>query len=281
MSAAPIVKSAGGKTKLLPELVRRSPPRFENYIEPFFGGGALFFAIEPRRAVIGDRNADLAAMYQAIESRTLDVIKLLENMQIRHSAEFYGAVRDRWNSGCTAASPERAAEFIYLNKTCFNGLWRVNSHGQFNTPIGSYKSPAICDAPAIFAAAGALAGARIIAGDFRETMAAARSGDFVYVDSPYDGTFTNYTADGFSDSDQAELAFTVRTLAARGVQVMVSNSDTPRVRSLYAGMTIDVVKAGRSINSNGKGRVKVNEVIVTAGYERPAIKAPTRRAKGS
>ena len=280
MTAAPFIKSLGGKTELLPELIKRMPSRFENYYEPFLGGGALFFALSPKRAVLTDANADLMKTYRSVVDDVERVFMLLDDHRERHCKTYYYDARDLWNSQARRDDPDwTAAMFIYLNRTCFNGLWRVNRSGAFNVPIGRYKTPSIPDRRELLEASSMLSGCWLEWRDFRDAMKSPQAGDFVYCDPPYDGTFTAYTAGGFTDADQADLAFTARTLAARGVRIMLSNGDTPRIRALYAGMQIDVVKCARSVNSDGKGRGKVSEVIITAGYERPAIKAP-KRAKG-
>ena len=285
--ARPVVKYAGGKTRLVPELVARLPARFGRYFEPFAGGAALFFRLAPERAVLGDSNADLIAMYAALATRVDAVIRHLRRHRDRHGEAHYLATRARWNARAGDAA-DRAAMLLYLNKTCFNGLWRVNRAGEHNVPFGRY--PAFePDASNLRAAAAALAQAELRAGDFQAALYDARAGDLVYVDSPYDGTFGAYTTAGFGDAHQAELAFVVRTLAARGVMVMASNADTPRVRALYAGLRLDVVTCGRAISCDGGKRGAVDEVIVTAGYEpggpparetstqRPAMRAPQRR----
>lgn len=227
----------------------------------------MFFKLAPPVAMLGDRNHDLIATYRALAADRASVIRALKRHQQKHSAEHYYATRARWNDGRRTTAAARAAMFIYLNKTCYNGLWRVNRTGVFNVPIGRYSSPTICDADGLAAAAAALSQATLRSGDYREILADARRGDFAYIDPPYDGTFTGYTAKPFGPAEQAELAYTVRRLAERGVQVMTSNADTPRVRALYAGMRIDTVMCGRSINRDGRGRKGVPEVIVTAGYE--------------
>jgi len=271
--AAPVVKAAGGKTRLLGELVPRMPARFRRYYEPFAGGAALFFRLAPARAVLSDANADLMAVYRAIAEDVEAVIARLAQHRAAHAERHYYAIRDAWNRRDPAwPLVDRAAAFVYLNKTCFNGLWRVNRAGLFNVPLGRYADPAICVPEALRASAAALRGATLREGDYGAAIADARRGDFVYCDPPYDGTFGAYTADGFDDAAQAALAFAVRTLVARGCQVMVSNADTPRIRALYAGMRIDVVRCARAINCDGRGRGAVDEVIVTAGYE-PAITA--------
>ena len=166
---------------------------------------------------------------------------------------------------------DRAAAFIYLNKTCYNGLWRVNRGGAFNVPVGRYSDPPICVPDALTSAAIALARAELRHADFRDAVADARKGDFVYFDPPYDpvtktANFTSYTAGSFGDDHQRALAELARALVARGVRVMLSNSDTPFVRSLYRGLRVDRVKCARAINSDATRRGEVDEVVVTGGY---------------
>jgi DNA adenine methylase len=169
------------------------------------------------------------------------------------------------------STPERAAAFIYLNKTCFNGLWRVNRSGAFNVPIGRYTDPPICVPEALRAAQQVLSRAEIRRADYRTAVTDARAGDFLYFDPPYDpitptANFTSYTADAFGPDQQHELADTARALVAKGCRVMLSNHDTPFIRSIYKGMRIDRVKCSRAINSNAAKRGDVDEVIITAGY---------------
>lgn len=281
VSAGPVVKYAGGKTKLLPELLARMPARFGRYYEPFAGGAALFFRVAPERAVLGDVNAALIATYRAVADDVDAVTTLLD----RHAANWrrqgerhYLAMRAAWNRGA-GTRVERAAAFLYLNRTCFNGLWRVNRAGEFNVPMGRYENPLVGMAARVRAAAPALARAELRTGDYRAVLHDARRGDFVYLDPPYDGTFTAYSAEPFDHAAQAELAYEVRRLALRGVKVMVSNADTPRIRALYAGLRLDVVSCPRAINSDASGRGPVKEVIVTAGYDPAATaRADHRRA---
>lgn len=261
LRAGPIVKMPGGKTRLLPELLNRMPPITGRYYEPFAGGAALFFALAPEHAVIADANLDLVATYRAVASGVEAVIGELGRHREQHGAEHFAAVKRDWNRG--ARTP---AAFLYLNRTCFNGLWRVNRRGEFNVAFGAYRDPFGDIAARLRAAAPVLARAEIRAGSYVDTLADAGAGDVVYVDSPYDEGWCGYTAAGFTAADQAELAFTVRTLAARGVRVLVSNSDTPRVRALYAGLQIETVTCARSINCDAGGRGAVGEVIVTAGF---------------
>lgn len=255
----PIVKWAGGKTKLLDELLDRIPLH-DGYLEPFAGGLALFFRLAPELAVIGDSNPDLISMYWQIAGNVEAVIGELEQHARRHSRDHYYRVRSEWNGGASPSEAWRAAAFLYLNKTCFNGLWRVNKAGQFNVPIGS-GSPRICNPDALRAASVALSRAHIVVGDYRTTMQYARPGDLIYFDPPYDETFNGYTAEGVFD--QRALAATAADLVARGCHVLVSNSDTPLIRDLYAGWKIDTVRTRRAINSDGEGRGEIVELIIT------------------
>jgi DNA adenine methylase len=270
--AGPVVKWVGGKTKLLPELLARMPVRFGRYYEPFAGGAALFFRVAPERAVLADSNSDLIGLYTCLAGDVAGVTRRLEHHRAAHSEAHYYATRTRWNDReASWVSADRAATFIYLNKTCFNGLWRVNRAGAFNVPIGRYTDPPICVPQALRAASALLARAVLRCADYRAAIADARRGDFVYFDPPYDpvaptANFTSYTTDAFGAGDQRALADVARGLVGRGCQVMLSNSDTPFIRSLYKGFRIDRVKCGRAINSNAARRGEVDEVIITAGY---------------
>jgi DNA adenine methylase len=269
---APIVKWVGGKSKLLDELCARAPGTFERYFEPFLGGGALFFRLRPARASLSDRNEALIECYRAVRDEVDDVIDALVGHRVRHGREYYYETRDAWNAGMReATSAERAATFVYLNKTCYNGLWRVNSHGAFNVPMGRYERPAILDAAALRMAATALRGRDLHARAFDEVLDEAKAGDFVYFDPPYvpvgaTADFTSYTAGRFGLADQERLAGVFRALAHRGCAVMLSNSDTPVVRQLYAGFRIDRVWCSRAVNSRADRRGEVAEVIVTSRY---------------
>ena len=270
--ASPIVKWVGGKSKLLGDLIARMPKQYGRYYEPFVGGAALFFRLAPRRAVIADSNHDLIGLYSAVASNVDAVIRRLQHHRDNHDESHYYDMRARWNDRDASWSPpERAAAFIYLNKTCFNGLWRVNRAGAFNVPIGRYTDPPICVPDALRAAHQLLARAVIRHCDYRTAVADAKPGDLIYFDPPYDpvtttANFTSYTADSFGADDQRALADTARELASRGCHVMLSNSDTPFIRSIYKGFNIDRVKCPRAINSNAAKRGDVDELIITAGY---------------
>lgn len=270
MPASPIVKWVGGKAKLLPELRARLPKTIKRYFEPFVGGAALFFALEPKGAVLGDMNGALIDTYRAVAQGVEGIIPMLEMHRRAHKREaYYYEIRDIWNEGGWADDRgARAAAFLYLNKTCFNGLWRVNKSGEFNVPRGDYKDPKIFDADKLREASKVLAHAKLIEDGYGTTSSEAIKGDFVYFDPPYDpvsttSNFTSYTKDAFGKDQQKLLADHARMLAKRGVNVMLSNNDTPYVRSLYEDFCIDTVQCGRSINSKGDKRGKVNEVIIT------------------
>jgi DNA adenine methylase len=273
-TATPIIKWVGGKTKLLPELLARMPPSFERYYEPFAGGAALFFRVAPERALLADSNSDLIGLYAAVARDVDAVIARLERHRAAHDQRHYYDMRARWNEPGAAWDPaDRAAAFIYLNKTCFNGLWRVNRAGGFNVPIGRYADPPICVPETLRAAQAVLARATLRCADYRKAVEGAGRGDFVYFDPPYDpvtptANFTSYTADAFGPEQQRELADTAQKLVARGCRVMLSNSDTPYVRALYQerGFRIDRVKCTRAINSNAARRGEVDEVIAVGGY---------------
>src|SRR4051812_4013824 len=255
--ASPVVKWVGGKTKLLPELLLRMPERYGRYYEPFAGGAALFFRLAPKRAVLADFNHDLVGLYTAIAKDVNAVIRRLEMHREAHDESHYYETRERWNDREVSwSTPERAAAFIYLNKTCFNGLWRVNRSGAFNVPIGRYTDPPICVPDTLRAAQQVLSRAEIRRADYRQAVHDAKAGDFLYFDPPYDpvtptANFTSYTTSVFGADEQRKLADTARELVAKGCYVMLSNSDTPFIRSIYkTGFRIDRVKCSRAINSN-------------------------------
>jgi DNA adenine methylase len=273
MKATPIVKWAGGKTRLLPQLLARVPSGFRRYYEPFMGGAALFFACEPERAVLGDVNAALVGLYRTLVSDVDAVIDVLRAHKARHSdPEYYYDVRKRWNDPLMRSiwpDAKTAATFIYLNKTCFNGLWRENRSGEFNVPRGDYTNPTIVDDNGLRAASRSLSRAMITHATYVETTIDASNGDFVYLDPPYDplsgtSSFTAYAASPFGKAEQLVLADHARLLRDRGAFVMLSNNDTPFVRELYDGFEISTAPCGRSINSKASGRGKIDEVIITS-----------------
>lgn len=265
-AAAPFLKWVGGKTALLPELLKHVPARIRRYHEPFVGGGALFFAVRPRRARLSDDNGELIHCYRQVRD---DVYRVLDALA-RHVYErtHFEAIRALDPQRLDPA--ERAARLIYLNKTCFNGLWRVNRAGRFNVPFGRYKNPRFADPASLITASQALRGVEIEHAPFEEAIARAAPGDFVYLDPPYDPVsptagFASYTATGFGWEDQKRLARACIALNRRGVRFLLSNSATDRVRELYSGFEQRLVRAPRFINSRAEGRGAVDELLVFNG----------------
>jgi DNA adenine methylase len=265
--ARPVLKWAGGKTKLLPELINRIPANFERYHEPFVGGGALFFELIAQgkltTAFLSDVNQSLVDVYVALRDYVDEVIKTLK--QHRHDEDSYYAIRALKPDQLSL--PERAARIIYLNKTCYNGLYRENRAGEFNVPFGRYKNPTICDEPNLRAVSRVLQSVDIARHHFSTVLETAHPGDFVYFDPPYHpisttANFTSYNRNGFGEEDQIQLRDVFSELLQRGVKAMLSNSDTPFIRELYAGYTISRVYAPRAVNSKGTSRGKVAEVLV-------------------
>ena len=267
--AAPFVKWAGGKGRLLSQLRPLLPNGVEHmrHVEPFVGGGAMFFSRQPARAMLTDINPALVSTYAAIRDDVEEVIENLRRLASRHSKEGYYRVRERYNRGHRVCGSKRAAMFIYLNKTCFNGLHRVNRKGEFNVPVGSYKNPRILNEGALRAASGALEAAQLECTSFESLLENAKPGDFVYFDPPYEpvsqtASFTSYARDGFSQEDQMRLRDVYKELDRRGCKLMLSNSDVPFIRELYRDFHVDTVAAPRAINCNAKKRGKVSEVVV-------------------
>lgn len=275
--AQPFLKWAGGKGQLLAQYDRFFPTEhMRAYFEPFAGSGAVFFELRKRELfeqyALSDVNPELINCYAVVQKQVDALIEALRQHKIEHEQDahaHYYAVRDRDRDPAWAqASPvERAARMIYLNKTCYNGLWRVNSKGQFNVPMGRYARPDILSETRLRAASLALQDVDVNTQPFDAVLDCARAGDFVYFDPPYDplsstANFTGYSADSFGPDDQGQLAVTFRTLADRGCRVMLSNSDTDFVRGLYEGFRVETVTARRAINSKGGQRGQINEVVV-------------------
>jgi DNA adenine methylase len=262
----PFVKWAGGKRQLLPDLLRHAPPTFRRYYEPFVGAGALFFALRPERAVLADVNERLVRTYCGVRDDVEGVIALLAQYKKRHDEKFFYALREREIDSGTDV--EVAAWFIYLNKTGFNGLYRVNSKNRFNVPFGRYDEPKILNAARLRACSAALAGVEIRLCDFAKAVRGAKRGDFVYFDPPYvplskTSSFTSYTSGGFDEEAQVRLRDTARALKRRGVHVLLSNSSAPDVRALYAdGFEILEVSARRAVNSKASARGAITELVM-------------------
>jgi DNA adenine methylase len=268
-SARPPIKIAGGKSKLVPRLLEFVPKTFDHrsgYYEPFFGGGALYFALRPRKAFLGDGNPHLISVYIAIRDDVEGLIRELKKPRYVNTEEAYYRVRETaFGSG---DRKRVAAEFIFMNKCGFNGLFRVNGDGKFNVPFGKYDNPTICDADNLRACAAALCNTHIYRQDFAQTTSNAQKGDFVYFDPPYWPTsktanFRGYTSSGFGPDDQVRLRDVALRLKKKGVSVVLSNADVPPVRELYKkGFKIERVEMARSINSDGGKRGKVGELLI-------------------
>ena len=261
-SAAPFVKWAGGKRTLVPQLLRLVPSHIDTYYEPFLGGGALFFALAGRieRAILSDTNEELILTYLAVQNHVEELIqKLKAHAAKHHDPDYYYSVREKQPRSELGS----AARLIYLNRTCYNGLYRVNRKGKFNVPRGSYTNPTICDASRLRQASEALRKAKIELGSF-EKRVVPRRGDFIYCDPPYDGTFTDYQAGGFQAEDQRLLRDCARDWQAKGAEVMLSNANTPRIRRLYQGkdFVLRETQALRSISARANGRGMETELII-------------------
>lgn len=260
--ALPFLKWAGGKRAIIPEISAHLPSEFNDYFEPFVGGGAVFFAIESRikhRAYLSDVNRELMLTYKVIQKDCENLIDALKIHKKKHDAEYYKKIREQHEH----TDPVKlAARFIYLNKTCFNGLYRVNSSGRFNVPIGSYKNPNICDEENLRAVSLVLKITQLTFGEF--TKLNPESGDFIYCDPPYHGTFTHYSSGGFDDDRQRELKSCADQWRDLGAKVMLSNSDTPLIRKLFKGYKIHEVSAPRNINCKADGRENTTELLITS-----------------
>lgn len=264
VQAKPILKWAGGKTQMLNDLLPKVPSSYGRYIEPFFGGGAMFFALQPENAIIADSNPELINMYRQVASNVDEVIQYLKKYE--NTSEMFYAVREQeWTQ---LPKAEAAARTIFLNRTCFNGLYRVNKQGKFNVPYGKYANPKICDEDGLKAASEALKKAEILCGDYLLVLDHyAQPGDFVFLDPPYlpiseYADFKRYTKEQFYEEDHIELAKIIMRLQERGCHVILTNSNHPLVHELYAPFTIDVIQTKRHISCNGSTR-KGEDVIVT------------------
>lgn len=271
VAVRPFLKWVGGKGQLLAPITARITALggFHRYHEPFLGGGALFFHLHAtnmlpkRQSFLSDTNPNLIDAYWGVRNHVDDLIQLLSEHKARHSHDYYYEVR----ASVPEARIERAARIIYLNRTCFNGLYRENSRGEFNVPMGRYTNPAICDVTNLRAASNALQKARIEIRPFATVADRAKAGDFVYFDPPYwpvspTSSFTAYARYDFNRVDQQALAALFDTLKGRGVRAMLSNSFTPFIRNLYKEHQFDKLDAKRHVNRNAQGRGSVPEILV-------------------
>lgn len=261
----PFLKWAGGKGQLISKYLPYQPQKFQTYYEPFLGGGAVFFHLLPKRAVLSDINPELINVYHCVRDQVEILIQHLSVHQQKHSRDYFYQVRAQ--SGTTDV--ERAARFVYLNRVCFNGLWRENSKGEFNTSFGRYKNPLICNSELLRSVSVVLQSVVIKAQPFTAVLDVAGSNDFVYLDPPYyplnpTSSFTSYSRNGFGECEQIKLSDMFVELAQRGTQVMLSNSDCPFIRELYRDFRIYTVPAKRAINSKAHKRGEVNEVLIVS-----------------
>lgn len=265
-NASPFLKWVGGKTQLLPALLNYIPARFNTYVEPFVGGGALFFALQPARAVLADSNPELINCYTVVRDRVEDLITVLSTYS--YSEEFYYSLRAEVPQDAVL----RAARLLYLNRTCYNGLYRVNKQGQFNVPFGRYTNPIICDVERLRAASYALRNAELHCAGYQETLDLyAKPGDLVYLDPPYHpiskfSDFKRYTTEFFYTEDQRLLAYAVKKLAQQDCTVLASNSYCDFILDIYKDCKIVEVAARRNINKDPNKRGEVKEVLIVCGH---------------
>lgn len=266
----PFLKWAGGKRQLLQEILPKFPAEYDCYYEPFVGAGAVLFGVMPKKAVINDFNKDLITTYQVIKDEPELLIGLLKKHQELHSPEYFYSIRelDRNREEYEkTSSAEKAARTIYLNRTCFNGLYRVNSRGYFNVPYGKYKNPQIADEDTLRAVSTYFNTNEIsiMCGDFADSVKSATPNDFVYFDPPYytdTNLFTAYQAGGFGEEEQIRLRDLFADFASKGIKCLLSNSDTAFIRDIYKDFQVETVYAKRMINSKSEGRGKITEVLV-------------------
>ena len=266
---SPILKWVGGKRQLIKEILGVFPRdyRSRTYHEPFVGSGAVFFNVKPRKGSINDINPRLINFYKVVRDNPTELIE--EGQKYQYEKKTYYKLRRRFNEGGLSVV-EEAAFFLYLNKTCYNGLYRVNSKGEFNVPFGRYKNPKIVDSNRIHKASIALANIKIFNENFTYVIDLAERGDICYLDPPYDpisktANFTSYSRNGFNSSEQESLRDTCIALNNKGVIFVLSNSYTDNIKDLYSNedFKLITVKARRMVNSKGDGRGEINEVLIT------------------
>lgn len=272
-SVKPVLKWVGGKRQLLPQIEKYIPKKIDTYYEPFIGGGAVLFHVQPQKAVINDLNEELINVYKMVQENVSELIEELSNQRkYENTPENYYKIRE-WDRNSKKLNKmtkiERAARILYLNRTCYNGLYRVNSMGEFNTPFGSYQNPNIVNEATLRAVHQYFKEAEIqfICGDFEKTVENAKEGDFVYFDPPYapiskTANFTGYIGGGFGQNEQERLKNLCDKLNEKNVKFLLSNSDCPYIRELYKDYKIISIKAKRSVNANPKKRGEIGEVLI-------------------
>lgn len=271
---APVLKWVGGKRQLISDIEPLIPKRISTYVEPFVGGGAVLFHLQPKKAIINDYNQELMNVYQVIKDKPNELIEVLKEHKELNSEDYFYEVRslDRSEDFERLSNVKKAGRIIYLNKTCYNGLFRVNRAGFFNTPYGRYKNPSIVDEVTIKAVSNYFNSANIkfLTGDYKEALKRLRRGAFVYFDPPYmpissSSSFTGYTEHGFDYEKQVELRDECLKLHNRGVRFLQSNSYSPEILELYSDQkvfNIEIVQAKRSINSQADKRGEISEVLI-------------------
>jgi len=260
---SPLIKWVGGKRNLLKVYKHLFPKRFNKYLEPFLGSGAVFFYLQPERAVLIDKNEELINFYRVVRDNPHGLIKLVSTYKV--NKDFYYSIRSLDPKNLDEV--ERAARFLYLNKTAYNGLWRVNSKGEFNVPFGRYKKVKFFDRENLLRASELLKKVELICGDFEIVLEYAQKGDFVYMDPPYypispTSNFRNYTSDGFSKEDHLRVFKVFKELDQKGVFVMLSNSNSEFISELFKEFNITEVFANRFINSKADGRKPLIELVI-------------------
>lgn len=267
---APVVKWVGGKRQLLDQIVPLLPKKITSYCEPFFGGGAVLFSIQPHKAIVNDLNIDLITVYEVIRDHVDDLIISLQKHE--NTQDYFYKIRDidRDKKAYQNISDiEKASRLIYLNKTCYNGLFRVNQAGEFNSPFGHYKNPNIVNEPVLRAVSKYFNHNEItfLSEDFSTTLDRLKKGTFVYLDPPYDpvsdtASFTGYNKGGFDKNEQIRLKNCCDYLTNKGIKFMLSNSATNFIKELYKDYDISIVKAKRAINVDANKRGEIDEVII-------------------
>lgn len=269
---SPVIQWAGGKRQLLPDILNCIPKEYGTYYEPFFGGGALFFELQPNKAIVNDNNPMLINVYNQIKTNCKQVALLIDRYQDRFNSlttdeqrkGYYYSLRKKFNEKIknNELSPTSAALFIFINRACFNALYRVNKNGEFNVPLGSKKKINAYGLDNFQAVSQCLKKVELLNGDFEEACKSVETGDFVFFDSPYWGTFDTYQAGGFTPKDHERLADLYKQLSKNGVYCMLTNSNTEFIKSLYSDYNIEIVNVKRNINSEVNNRVG-EEIIVT------------------
>lgn len=265
----PFIKWVGGKRQLIGQLLPYIPEKFNTYIEPFVGGGALFFYLLPEKSILIDNNPELINCYNVIRDKVEGLINSLKKH--KNEKEYFYQVRNLDRNLETynqLSDVEKASRTIFLNKTCYNGLYRVNSKNQFNTPFGRYENPKICDEGNLRAVSISLKNAKIISGDFEKVLEFAQKDDFVYFDSPYDplnqtANFTSYTKDNFGKNEQIRLHSVFKQLDSRKCKLLLSNANTDFIKELYKSFKIQILYANRAVNSDATKRGKIKEVLIS------------------